>query len=82
MKHILITDIQNRKTFDIVSILKYSFKNEHFILAGESGELFCKLCYGKADFVTLRTEKVEIVLMLILELCWKNIEEKRLSIYL
>lgn len=57
MKHILITDIQNRKTFDIVSILKYSFKNEHFIFAGEGGKLFCKLCYGKADFVTLRTEK-------------------------
>ena len=57
MKHILITDVQYRKAFDIVSILKREFAEEHFVLGTTRGGVFCHLCYGSCDVVQLRTEE-------------------------
>lgn len=56
MKHILITDVQYRKAFDIISIMKKAFPQEHFVLGTTKGKFICRLCYGKADVMRLRTE--------------------------
>ena len=57
MTYILITDVQYRKEFDIVSIIKKLFPNEHIILGTTMGSLFCKLAYGRCSVEKLRTEK-------------------------
>lgn len=56
MIHILITDVQYRKEFDNISIIKKLFPKEHLILGTTKSWLFCKLCYGCSDVVQLRTE--------------------------
>lgn len=57
MKYLFITDIQYRKTFDVISMLKHFFPNEHFILASTTNKVFSFFCYGKCDVVSLRTSK-------------------------
>lgn len=56
MIHILITDVQYRKEFDNVSIIKKLFPNEHLILGTIKSSLFCKLAYGRCSVEKLRTE--------------------------
>ena len=56
MNHILLTDVQYRKEFDNISIIKRLFPKEHLILGTTRSGLFCKLCYGSCDVVQLRTE--------------------------
>ncbi|WP_294743645.1 ATP-grasp domain-containing protein [uncultured Prevotella sp.] len=56
MNHILITDVQYRKEFDNVSIIKKLFPNEHLILGTIKSALFCKLAYGRCSVEKLRTE--------------------------
>ena len=56
MIHILLTDVQYRKEFDNISIIKKLFPKEHLILGTTKSGLFCKLCYGNCDVVQLRTE--------------------------
>ena len=56
MIHILLTDVQYRKDFDNVSIIKYFFPDEHLILGTTKGPLFCKLAYGRCSVEKLRTE--------------------------
>lgn len=56
MIHILLTDVQYRKEFDNISIVKKLFPKEHLILGTTKSGLFCKLCYGCCDVVQLRTE--------------------------
>lgn len=57
MYHILITDVQYRKEFDNVSIIKKLFPGEHLILGTTKGPLFCKLAYGRCSVEKLRTEE-------------------------
>lgn len=57
MNHILITDVQYRKEFDNVSIIKKLFPNEHLILGTKKSSLFCKLAYGHCTVERLRTEE-------------------------
>lgn len=57
MYHILITDVQYRKEFDNVSIIKRIFPNGHLILGTTKGSLFCKLAYGRCSVDKLRTEE-------------------------
>lgn len=56
MTYILITDVQYRKEFDNVSIVKKLFTNVHLILGTTKGSLFCKLAYGSCSVEKLRTE--------------------------
>ncbi len=57
MIHILLTDVQYRKEFDNISIIKYFFPDEHLILGTTKGPLFCKLAYGRCSVEKLRTEE-------------------------
>lgn len=57
MTYILITDVQYRKEFDNVSIIKKLFPNEHLLLGTTKGSLFCKLVYGCCSVEKLRTEE-------------------------
>lgn len=59
MYRLLITDVQYRKEFDNISIIKKLFPKEHQILGTTKGRLFCKLCYGRCDVVQLRTDDGE-----------------------
>ena len=52
----MITDVQYRKEFDNVSIIKKFFPNEHLILGTTKGKLFCYLAYGHCSVEKLRTE--------------------------
>lgn len=56
MIHILLTDVQYRKEFDNVSIIKKLFPKEHLILGTTKGKLFCYLAYGHCSVEKLRTE--------------------------
>lgn len=56
MRHLLISDSQHRKDFDIISIIKDAFPKEHLVIGTTAGQLFCKLCYGSCDVVRWRTE--------------------------
>ena len=56
MNYILITDIQYRKEFDNISIIKRLFPKEHLILGTVKSRLFCKLSYGRCSIERLRTE--------------------------
>lgn len=55
--HILITDVQYRKEFDNISIIKKIFPKEHLILGTTKSWLFCKLSYGSCSVEMLRTEE-------------------------
>jgi hypothetical protein len=57
MIHILLTDVQYRKEFDNVSIIKKLFPKEHLILGTTKGKLFCRLAYGRCSVEKLRTEE-------------------------
>lgn len=57
MYRILVTDVQYRKEFDNVSIIKKQFPGEHLILGTSKGSLFCKLAYGRCSVEKLRTEE-------------------------
>lgn len=56
MNYILITDIQYRKAFDIITIIKKHFPKERLILASVKGHFFSSLCYGFCKTERLRTE--------------------------
>ena len=56
MIHILLTDVQYRKEFDNISIIKKLFPKEHLILGTTKGKLFCRLAYGRCAVENLRTE--------------------------
>lgn len=56
MRHLLVSDSQHRKDFDIISIIKKAFPKEHLVIGTTAGRLFCKLCYGSCDVVRWRTE--------------------------
>lgn len=56
MIHILLTDVQYRKEFDNISIIKKLFPKEHLILGTTKSRLFCKLAYGLCSVERLRTE--------------------------
>ena len=61
MVRLLITDIQYRKTFDVINILKHTFPpidcilgiSEHF------GAWKARLCYGMGSLETIRTSKYD-----------------------
>lgn len=55
MIYILVTDIQYRKTFDVLSIIKKVFPNEKLIFASTNGRTFAHLCYGLGNVEKLRT---------------------------
>lgn len=57
MTYILITDVQYRKEFDNVSIIKKLFPKEHLLLGTTKGNIFCKLSYGRCTVERLRTEE-------------------------
>lgn len=57
MYRILITDVQYRKEFDNISIIKKLFPKEHLILGTTKGWLYCKLSYGCCSVERLRTEE-------------------------
>ena len=57
MNHILITDVQYRKEFDNISMIKKFFPKEHLILGTTKDKLFCHLCYGRCSVERLRTEE-------------------------
>ena len=57
MIYILLTDVQYRKEFDNISIIKKLFPNERLILGTIKGPLFCKLVYGRCSVEKLRTEE-------------------------
>lgn len=57
MIHILITDVQYRKEFDNISMIKRFFPKEHLILGTTKSWLFCKLSYGRCAVEKLRTEE-------------------------
>lgn len=57
MHYLLISDIQYRKAFDIISILKRSFPSERLILASTKGKMFSTSCYGGCFVEKLRTEE-------------------------
>jgi len=57
MTYILITDVQYRKEFDNISIIKKLFPKEHLILGTTKGKLFCHLAYGHCSVEKLRTEE-------------------------
>lgn len=57
MNHILITDVQYRKEFDNISMIKKIFPKEHLILGTTKGKLFCGLSYGRCSVEKLRTEE-------------------------
>lgn len=57
MIHILITDVQYRKEFDIISIIKKLFPKEHLILGTTKSRLFCMLSYGPCSVVRISTEQ-------------------------
>ena len=56
MYRLLITDVQYRKEFDNISIIKKFFQKEHLILGTTKGKLFCRLSYGRCSVEKLRTE--------------------------
>ena len=56
MRYLLITDIQYRKTFDVVSIIKSSFPKENILLASNKSQIFSCLCYGNNKRALIRTE--------------------------
>lgn len=56
-RYILITDVQYRKEFDNISIIKKLFPKEHLILGTTKSWLFCKLSYGGCSVERLRTEE-------------------------
>lgn len=56
MNYVLITDVQYRKEFDNISIIKKLFPKEHLILGTTKSRLFCKLSYGRCSVEKLRTE--------------------------
>ncbi len=56
MTRLIITDIQYRKSFDVISILKYTFPHLQILYATIKGDLFSNLCYGKCETVYLRTD--------------------------
>lgn len=57
MYRILITDVQYRKEFDNISIIKKLFPKEHLILGTTKSCFFCKLSYGRCSVEMLRTEE-------------------------
>lgn len=59
MKHLLISDSQHRKDFDIISIIKGAFPDLHLVVGTTTGKMFCRLCYGTCDVVRLRTESTQ-----------------------
>lgn len=56
MKYILITDIQYRKEFDTISMVKRLFPNDKIILGTTKGICYSWLCYGRCIVERLRTE--------------------------
>lgn len=56
MRYILITDIQYRKAFDVISIIKKQFPDENFLLCSDKARIVSWLCYGKCQIERLRTE--------------------------
>ena len=64
MTYILITDVQYRKEFDNISIIKKLFPKEHLILGTTKGKLFCHLAYGHCSVEKLRTEEGKDVVCL------------------
>lgn len=57
MTYILLTDVQYRKEFDNVSMIKKLFPKEYIILGTTKSWLFCKLSYGNCTVERLRTEE-------------------------
>jgi predicted ATP-grasp superfamily ATP-dependent carboligase len=56
MRYFIITDIQYRKAFDVISIIKKEFPHEQLILASHKNVFFSFLCYGSCVTEKLRTE--------------------------
>lgn len=56
MRFIVLTDIQYRKAFDIISIIKKAFPEEKLLLTSANNNVFLKLCYGNCLIERLRTE--------------------------
>lgn len=55
-RYLLITDVQYRKAFDIVSIVKKVFPGEQLLLTSGNSSLFVPFCYGRCKTGRLRTE--------------------------
>ncbi len=58
-RYLLITDVQYRKAFDIISMIKKTFPKEHLLLASIKWVSFNILCYGACATEWLRTEEGE-----------------------
>lgn len=61
MVRLLITDIQYRKTFDVINILKHTFPTIDCILgiSEHFGAWKARLCYGMGSLETIRTSKYD-----------------------
>lgn len=57
MNCILLTDVQYRKEFDNISIVKKKFPEVYLILGTTKSWLYCKLLYGNCSVERLRTEE-------------------------
>ena len=57
MRYILITDVQYRKTFDVISIILNQFPKEYLLLGSAMSKLFTSVCYGKIETIKLRTDE-------------------------